>query len=249
MNVNGGYPLELDDFRYLDEIYRTGIHQVAQSLATNAILTGCTIVQEMNQAGTLKLNAGWMIINGEIGYIPPHTGLADTLKYGVVADNTLDNSVIKIMQNGTSLKPREIRQYKLEPYNPAMGVDTLITNIKPMIEVLKSKLGINSNTPEFKWVIDTPYNPFVWNATKQRWEANFPHYQQANIPQKAIAVDVSVLDIGNNTLVDFPLLMDWEIDATNFYIYEYTTQSSDPKWRNLIENNGVKVLFTIVPTL
>ncbi len=246
-NVNGGYPVELDDFRFLDDIYRTGIHQIIQALSSFAILTGCDYGgTDIN--GDDVLNAGWVVVNGEIGYLPETGGLdLDVLSnsYGIIADNYVDNSVVKITQAGASFKPHEIRQFKLEPYLPAMGEDVRLKNIKQLKETLKTEFGLVDQIKR-SYINATP-PAFSWNSSLNRWESIIPH----NLPLTEFntqGMSVMIWDLSSSLLVPFigAYLFEnfsYSFDSTNITITDSSSSVSSSASRDFLEANAVKIIF------
>ncbi len=241
-NFNGGYPIELDDLRFREEAYRNAIQSFVSSLSTHAILTGCEI-SENTQTGLFQVNQGWVVIDGEIGFLPQTTGLDETHEYAIIADNFIDNSVVKLLYSGQSVKPNEIRQFKIEQWSPQMNVDAKLWGMKTMVNRIKEKLAIPQNVLEGLSIIDTPQY-FVWSATNNRWEAKMPHHKSNLIP---ILKGVTILigGYGNPTRRSLPVLIDYEVDDTYVHFYEYSAQGSLPLWRDLILNNGINCVFII----
>tara|TARA_R110002111_G_scaffold140072_1_gene206021 strand:- start:89 stop:841 length:753 start_codon:yes stop_codon:yes gene_type:complete len=244
-NFNGGYPIELDDFRFLDEIYRTGIHQVMQSLSSFAILTGCD-AGGTDVNGDDVLNAGWVVVNGEIGYLPQTGGLdldIASASYGIIADNYLDNSVIKVTQAGQSIKPHKIRQFKLEPYQPSMGEDIRLKNIKQLKDTLRTEFGLD-NQLKRSWKTDAP-SAFSWNATNGRWESVMAH--ELTVSNYYVqGFSVKGVFISNNVMFSLPNQFSFELDGTNLIIIDSSPNPSNDDWRGIISSNGIKVIFELI---
>lgn len=241
-NVNGGYPVELDDFRFLDDIYRTGIHKIIQSFSNFAILTGCEIGLDLNNDE--KINAGWVVINGEIGFLPETIGLSNSQDYGVVADNYVDNSVVKITQAGQSIKPHLIRQFKVEPYHPTMGEESKLWQLKQVKEVLKSEFGLTTNTLKRNWIVDTP-SSFNWNASSGRYEGVIAHGQN-NAINGIQGVSILLHELTSGTLMSLPSSFGYQLNSTNIIIVDNSLQGSNDDWRGLILNGGLKIIFDYV---
>lgn len=247
-NINGGYPIELDDFRFLDEIYRNGIEQTIRALSSFAILTGCNFSQDIN--GDDKVEEGWLVINGEIGYLPETTGLdLDGSDYGVVPDNFFDTSVVKITQAGQSITPHEIRQFKLKPFEVLMGEQSKLRNLKPLKEVIKTEFGLLENQLKKSHLTVTPPG-FVWNNTLNRWESTITH----NLPLNEFnTIGVSVLIYSLSLGVLVPLIggygyenFSFSFDSTNLVITDNSPQSSNSASRSFLESNAIKVIFEYV---
>ena len=243
-NVNGGYPIELDDFRFLDEIYRNGIHQVMQSLSSFAILTGCDNGgTDVN--GDDVLNAGWLVVNGEIGYLPQPGGLdldITNSSYGIIADNYVDNSVIKITQAGQSIKPHKIRQFKLEPYQPSMGESIRLKNIKPLKETLKIEFGMDKQLKRV-WRTDTP-GAFSWSVTNGRWESVMGHGLTVS-NYNVQGFSVKCVRLSDNLIFTLPNQFSFELDGTNLIIIDSSPNPSNDDWRGIISSNAIKAIFEL----
>lgn len=233
-DFNGGFPLTLDDIRFIDEYFRTGIHQIAISLAKFAILSGFEPINNNT------VSAGWLIINGEIGFIPETTGLDFNFDYGVVADNYLDSSVVRITQAGASIKPHEIRQFKLEPYHPSMGEDVSVENLQKLKDVLRSEFGLNGALK--RKVIATNASPFSWNATNSRWESINAH--GLGIGHHLImGASVHISMNSNSVLVPLFSGFIYEIDATNIIIVDKSPNPSNDDLRRILEVSTMKIIF------
>lgn len=243
-NFNGGYPIELEDLRFRDESYRSAITNLVGSLATHAILTGCQI-SENQSTGLMTVSSGWVVIDGEIGYLPVRSGLDETLQYGIVSDNFVDSSVVKVLQSGGSVKPNEIRQFKIESWHPSMNVEAKLWDLKQMVSVLKDKLGVVSNELIETSIVDTP-PPFTWDSSNNRWRTKMQHGLTAPF-YKLRGVMFIIEDGTNYTNKSLPFLVQYEIDNSFVNFYEYSAQISNSQHRDALTNNSVKCIFKMLP--
>ncbi|MCT4580850.1 MAG: hypothetical protein N4A35_05475 [Flavobacteriales bacterium] len=241
-NVNGGYPIELDDFRFLDNIYRNGIHQVIRSLADNAILTGVERGVDINN--NEKISEGWVILDGEIGYLPETIGLSDSQEYGIVSDNFDDPNVIKVTQAGQTIKPHKIRRFKIEPYHPSMGDHRKLWQLKSVKSVLKDEFGLSGNTLTRSWITETP-SSFDWNGTTNRYEATITHNQTAGV-LGIQGVSILLHELTSGRLMSLPSSFSWELTDTNIIIIDNSPQGSNDDFRGAILNGGLKIIFESV---
>lgn len=75
----GGHPLTLDDFTFLQEAVHDGFKALSNilsdpnnpSLEPSYIIKGCE--KTLQSAGIWQINAGYIVISGEVCYVPQHT--------------------------------------------------------------------------------------------------------------------------------------------------------------------------------
>lgn len=239
-NFNQGFPIELDDIRFLQEQYRNGIHQLAQSLASDAILTGCELSQA--QDGSDQVNAGWIIINGEIGYLPETSGLDVDSTYRVVANNYIDNSITKqIFGTNLLVKPYEIRQFQIIPNHPSASASPSLWQMKSMIDVIKGKLGIPDQPLKRSWITNAP-SSFIWNGLAGRYEGSITH-NQPNAINGIQGVSIMLHELTSGRLMSLPSSFSYEITLTDIIIIDNSSQNSNDDMRGLIIGGGLKIIF------
>ena len=98
---NGGFPLKLDDFRFIDEANRTSLKAIMSAFGvdnmTVILLSGCT---RSVATGTVTISEGYISIGGEICYVPSHSYSAPTSsqkEYWVI-NTAFDNAGLKSFQ-------------------------------------------------------------------------------------------------------------------------------------------------------
>lgn len=120
---NGGFPLDLDDIRWLQDGIAEGFKGLLSAFGINPadsfIISGCAVV---DNAPNYDIAEGYISLNGEVLYVPAHS-LAQTGGHTYYWDLevTYDSSGLESFRNGTSYDTYEIRRGKLKSTGSPTG--------------------------------------------------------------------------------------------------------------------------------
>lgn len=115
----GGFPVTLDDFRFIDSAYRTAIERLCKGLfgtAETYIIEGC----EVELVGNVyNVSAGAVLIDGEICEVAAQSLIKDPAQTNVKWLKEISlSTATKTMANNTIVQPYELRSAILINYTP-----------------------------------------------------------------------------------------------------------------------------------
>lgn len=120
----GGFPFDLDDWRWELDAHRAAISGLAAGLQKGdlgaVILSGLELTLT-SLGGVLAISAGWVSWGGELFYFPggPGVGSLPPTMHFLTRDISMDPAGMEVFQDGTSQNAYERRRVKLV----ATGVD------------------------------------------------------------------------------------------------------------------------------
>ena len=242
---NGGFPLKSNDLRFIDSIYRNGIHAVLGAFAETAVLSGFVGTVVYQGGIHLEFTQGWLVVNGELGFIPaqPYVSISNggsSANYKIVPNNYDDLNTVKMLQSGTSITPYKIRQYKIEPVSNTNQSYPNLSSILPLTEVLKQKLGLTISREYATGQIQ----PFVWSTQLNCWRSVTPHNKGNSIFNiKGFNMIFNVPNYG--VIMGLPASFSYYFSSSHIEIIDKSTQTSNSSDRAGLESGTYKFIYEI----
>lgn len=127
-DINGGFPLVLNDFRWWEEGNRAGFAGLASFLGSNCILSG---VLGITLFDTMTYFGGYILFNGEVCLVTGGAINVTTNPFVYVElDVTYDPAGLKNFENAVQFDTYEIRRAKLVGYPTAQAGKLLFSDIE-----------------------------------------------------------------------------------------------------------------------
>lgn len=146
-NYNGGLPLVLDDFRWIDSGYRQAFRGIMSAFGVTDqytfIISGC---ERTVNAAVVTIAEGYVSIGGEICYVPEHnysepTGV--TVEFWTIL-SSYDATGSKVFQNSSVNDAYEIRTGKISVASSVPSGSTSFEDTKTIHELIHEKLPVDS---------------------------------------------------------------------------------------------------------
>ncbi len=142
-DYDGGLPLVLDDFRWIDEGYRKAFYGIMSAFGVTDqetfILSGCT---RSVSSGTVSITEGYVSIGGEVCYVPPHSysepGGGD-VEFWVV-DLSFDSAGLKTFQNSSLNNAYEVRSAVVSVGSVVPPGSTSYGDTKTIFQIMAEKI-------------------------------------------------------------------------------------------------------------
>lgn len=132
---NGGFPLDLDDLRWIDDGIREAFEGLSKAWTNYYIISGVTVT---TNGGNKECTEGFAVIDGEICYVPAQTvaipSPAADHDWVIQLKQTFDTDGNETFQNGSSYDTYAIRQGELayaDISKPPSGTKTKHTEYLP----------------------------------------------------------------------------------------------------------------------
>lgn len=142
--INGGFPIVLDDLRWMDAAYRSAITGILSPLGSDAfnviIISGCA---RSGVSSTVTIAAGYVLMNGEIFKVSAHSFTLAAYEYWNI-EETYDAAGTKVFADAVSNDTYLIRQAKVQP--SAVALPGLIKFVESLhyLRVLRDAIDYNS---------------------------------------------------------------------------------------------------------
>jgi len=152
----GGFPLRLDDFRWIDEAERETFLGVIKTLIgaqNNCILYGCEVV-DSEQGDVWECTDGFVFFNDEIYYVAAHNVVHDNNVLYFGEDIDYDSDGYKVFENTDEHQAYEIRRAKLFSGTTAPS-DTMPWNTSDFITIFKARLNLYQPPAPQPWTHST----------------------------------------------------------------------------------------------
>lgn len=140
---NGGLPLTLDDFRWIDDSYRSALYGILSGFGvadqTTFILSGCA---KTISGGIVTIAEGYVSLGGEICFVPTHTYSEPTggdVDYWVL-DLSYDSAGNKVFQNSDLNSTYEVRVAQLTVGSTVPAGSTSYALTKTFFGIIEEKL-------------------------------------------------------------------------------------------------------------
>lgn len=171
---NGGLPLTLNDFRWIDEGYREAFKAMMSGYgvddSTAVIISGCerTVV-----SGTVTIAAGFISIGGEICLVPSHTYPEPTIGQVEYWDlfNTFDVTGLKVFQSTLDYDTYQVRVGKITVASSLPAGYTTYSDTKDIFQITRVKI----NTDSWHNLFDTTNGIDTWSVEFKKDSSEFVH--------------------------------------------------------------------------
>lgn len=144
---NGGFPLTLNDFRWIDQGYREAFKAMMSGYgvddSTAVIISGC---ERTVASGTVTIAAGFISIGGEICLVPSHTYPEPTIGQVEYWDlfNTFDVTGLKVFQSTLDYDTYQVRVGKITVASSLPAGYTAYSNTKNIFQITRVKINTDS---------------------------------------------------------------------------------------------------------
>jgi len=123
-DINGKLPFVLDDLRFMDNIYRKSFEALMNGLNPNCIIYGCNYTTTQ---GTVVIDAGAVVINGEICLVKAHTVNAmEVKKIRFELKESVNSAGNKLFGDGTIHETYLIREAEGVVFTTPLPNDVLL---------------------------------------------------------------------------------------------------------------------------
>lgn len=145
---NGGFPLTLDDFKFIDDSVRLALDDLGKALSgiSTAKLYGCAII---SHGSYIEITEGAILHNGEVFHVYPHimpvTGIISQYYWNFIS--SYDPSGSKVFFDGNTHQVYEIRKAVGSINQPIAGaIASIIMADAPDIQsILRKNIIIQPN--------------------------------------------------------------------------------------------------------
>ena len=144
---NGGFPLMLNDFRWIDQGYREAFKAMMSGYgvddSTAVIISGC---ERTVASGTVTIAAGFISIGGEICLVPSHTYPEPTIGQVEYWDlfNTFDPNGLKVFQSTLDYDTYQVRVGKITVASALPAGYTTYSDTKNIFQITRVKINTDS---------------------------------------------------------------------------------------------------------